>query len=794
MNRLRRALLLALLLTLLPSAALAAPAQDPEPAAPGLWMDAQGTNLRIAGMKAAATVCWFVEKAVAGLTRLFVTEQPWASVQEAMLTSLRDQMPTILHGLLFSGSGTGGLVYLALMLAGLCLVMPFFGAKPPVDTARVLTWSVIVVTLFISATAGYDLLGLIEEMRSSTVTTILDGDAGDLDALVARPMRAGDEDLADYRFVLPEDFEEEYFPQPDEDAYEEFTILWAWHIYVESSDSQAERQERAATGLALALLTLVPGVVLALFGLVLAALAAGALVLILFFVVSLPLALFDFGGLILRGIGQQYLYLCALTLLAAVIAALLLETSALAWPTGDAPDPQAMMLYLPVLLTVALALGYVARLATGALWSSLGTVGSGMQQAASSLAPGRVAAPGIVGSGLAAGTASTLATTALAGLAGGPTAALVAGAGSLLSQISPRAGQGAAQLVSAATGGSDGAKLFAAAARGGGVVGATSQLLHQRQRDAKASGQAATRAHSRTSAQPAQRWGAHDAGAYRTTDVRHLDAAEAAYDAGRTIEARTHLERALGSRQVAEQALGLYTREGAAGQRRVRGIARATQEVAAGLAQGGQRPFDHQGQATPAFQAAVQYELQRGALLPADDPAAAAVAGEIAGASVRRPVGIWADPAAARELARATLYPQEPTPVTSGDLSAQYRLHQLAGEQGWNEADLETLYEAAHLGQGAAVASGRPAAQEASALLAQQGTWEAVSPPLRQEASRLALLAARDAQAERGVRLEFASATPVAMPAGAGGAPVSETPIPAPPNPAAPERSPHATS
>ena len=89
-----------------------------------------------------------------------------------MVTALSADLPPVLRNILF-GAG-GGLFYMALILAGLCRIVPQlmnYGRRI-VELGRILLMSVLVITLFISSTAGYDFIIGIEMARQDLSSTI----------------------------------------------------------------------------------------------------------------------------------------------------------------------------------------------------------------------------------------------------------------------------------------------------------------------------------------------------------------------------------------------------------------------------------------------------------------------------------------------------------------------------------------------------------------------------------------------------------------------------------------------
>ena len=369
-------LLLSTWANLISSKSPAAPADDGFDAFAD-WITAYFNDLIIEAMKAVATSFWFLEKIAAGINRFLTEQDMWERVLDSTLNTLEGTMPTILQGLIFSNSA-GGLIYLALFMAGLLMIIPNMSHIRLVEPTRVITWAIVVVVLFISAsaTSGYDLIGVVERMRAGAVQIVIDSadDSDGLDNLVAQPMMADSSDLENYGFVLATNFENEYFPEATDFEDRNVTLIdatpffvWQMTFKVESESGQQQRRQKAETGLAISALTIVAAVVLFMFGLIFATLTASALVLIIFFLVALPLGFFEFGASILNGIIKQYAYLWAITLLAVILPGILVAAGTLAYPASGAATPQDIMAFIPILIIVTIATSYVSAMAAKAM-------------------------------------------------------------------------------------------------------------------------------------------------------------------------------------------------------------------------------------------------------------------------------------------------------------------------------------------------------------------------------------------------------------------------------------------
>ncbi len=395
-----------------------------------------GAGFVIEMVKALATLFWFLEKLAAYVADFLIQENLWEEVLDMLMTTLSDVFPTILNDLLFGSGGAGGLLYMALMLAGLFLILPNIGGTRLVDPGRVITWAVIIIALFVGSVWGYDLIAVMEGLRQGSTQIVIDAvtETGSLSDLVTQPMMAEPAEIENWDFTLPSAFENHHYPALADSDYEthELVILdnwvvghWAYELRIESQASRDFRQERSSQGVLMAGLTLVPAFVLLLFGITFATLAAAALVIIVFFLVSLPLGFFEFGAPILTGVGKQYAYLFALTLAATILPGVLVGAGALAFSgTPTLPD---MIAYLPILFIVAIAAQYMAQMAINAMKGTFGVVGSSLRASVGSYSVlGQLPAANDLGDRAMSG----LTTLAIGAATGGAGAAL-AGAASL---------------------------------------------------------------------------------------------------------------------------------------------------------------------------------------------------------------------------------------------------------------------------------------------------------------------------------------------------------------------------
>jgi hypothetical protein len=722
-------------------------------------------------LKAFTTLCWLLEKVAAGCMRFLTEESLWDLLLSGTLSTLQGSMPGILQSVFFGGSGGAGLLYLALMLAGLFLIIPALGNSRPVEAPRVLLWGVFVTVLFISSATGYDLIRYFESMRQNMTTLVVNGissDTSGLDNIVQTPMYATDSEIQEYGFVLPAQFETHYFTTPSGDDYDDYQLVlgvWPvqhiWTIKVESPDSQADRRTDAQTGLAVATLTLIPGTVLLLFGLIYAVLAAAALILVIFFIVALPVGFFEFGTTILTQIVRQYLYLFAITILTVTLVAVIVASGQLDMSAVD-PDsnPNNLMTKIPILLIVTMALSYVSSMATRALTDTFGVVSTSVQSAlSSSNAMGRMPAGSGVLSDVAQAAMNVTGAAALAGATGGVGMALTAGAGALVGNLNENAGRAAATLAQNVSPDNQYAQVFGTAARSsrglsgaamvGGSAGRASRTLRQRRDQLETT--AGRRFNDASQAPQESRefpWQGVNEGTFQAADTELVQQGVQEFQAGKTVTARNTLARAFGSREVAERVMGQLANDPKQSQLPIAAVTQLTNRTAHQTTKAGKALFDGQGNFTPAFQESLWQNVRQDAALKHLNPADAkqvALVGSLAVASVRPLAPLWQDPLATHKLAQTVLEPDVPQ-IQTQDHAALLNLQGLARIEGWQVSEVEALFEATRTGQSRAALGNGDAVQGVVKEMFTHPELRQLDTATAKEAARLALLITRDSQ------------------------------------------------
>jgi hypothetical protein len=396
-------------------------------------------------------------------------------------------------------------------------------------------------------------------------------------------------------------------------------------------------------------------------------------------------------------------------------------------------------------------------------------------------------------------TLSTAVVAAAVGVAtGGLGTAVMAGAGGLVGGSST--GRQVASAANTFIPNSQALQTLSTAAHAGSPLGAATGLVTvARRRQAAGQVQAGQRAQLGSVSQPAigydqrpvnRQSGAVSMGNWQTTDLKALNEAEHAYfDTHDRPAAYRSLERAFGSRETAEQALGLYDQGGQAGATQVRRMVQTTQAAADTWTQRGWPLFEPTGELSAPFQAGLGRAYQANGLLDPKSPTYqqdAALAEQIAGAVVRRLSPAWQDPRAAEKIAHDTFDPPL-TEIHVGDVAAEYRLRDLAGERGWDVAALKHAFELYPEARSLAQQTGTPVESALFDRLRTDQVFGREDPEALREAARLMTLIGGSAQVQRPTQVTLpaqpvveaveapAQAVPQAAPevAAAGTAPVA---------------------
>ena len=332
-----------------------------------IWIEWKLKAFLVWLMEGIALGLWYIEKACAWLADQIITNTVWETIVDSLVTSMSTSMPASLRTLLF-GTG-GGLFYIALMLISLTMIMPYFFQKGQqvIQLERLFAWSILVIALFISSTAGYDAIGLIETTRQDTIAGITSSwGTGNTSDFVARPMSATAAEINITEFELPAAFVSTYFPDPT--GYNTETIVFydapligsnTSTFLVETEVSMSHRIAQGSLGLVLAILNLIPMAMVVILGLTFAMLTASALILIIFFVVALPLGIFEAGGNLLAQIATRYMTIWLLSIFISIFPSMLLGVAEL---TLSPPVTlTGLFTYIAILIVAVIATHHLAK-------------------------------------------------------------------------------------------------------------------------------------------------------------------------------------------------------------------------------------------------------------------------------------------------------------------------------------------------------------------------------------------------------------------------------------------------
>jgi hypothetical protein len=695
-----------------------------------------------------ARVLWLAARFIANLAEALLRGQVWQAIREGILEQLQALMGGS-GGVLARVTGGGnGLFLVALLLAGLVMTFPLLGASRLVQADRVILWGVVLFALFIGGTQGFDLTNAIENLRVQMIETIAEGDneAGLID-LVARPVGATADEArqlnTDDLMTLPRIMIQSHFiglPEGSRcqgggggaDECQKYRVI-AFETNIAGQDLEymftavkykpdviEGRQKQYTSGLVRMVVTLLAALVLLLFGIVFALLTAASLVLIIFFVAMLPLGFFEFGGAVLSGLMRQYTSVVGLSLFIAVMVRLMEGvTGTIFGAVSDFSDVLGLLTYLGMLLIIGLGLQMAVRTAWGLMDGTFTVLRASVQTVGSmAFAIGGGPLDGIMhmGAGKSAynaapNTAVNAAMATGAGLAaGGLGIASIAGSGERLS-----GSQFNNQVVDVKEHPSpavSGALALTNSTRGNVSQDNLHSVLMGRNQSTDASRTDILENGRLISTHIPSKWSTVDRGSWITPDLSILRAAEQAYfDRSDPRQAFLVLERAFSSRTMADEVLGAYEIQGKTGAAQVRQVVETTQDAADDLVQHEQPIFDERGSLTPTCESAVLNNLRRAGLYDDYNLHQSGFVGRVAGATLRSPVDVWHDPQAPRKLARDTLDPEH-YEVQFEDLSAQYRLRDVAKRMDWDEDKVTGAFAALPQAEQMAVQEGFPVVTE----------------------------------------------------------------------------------
>jgi hypothetical protein len=444
----KRALILALLMLLIPtSMAFASSLADPvnhclDAADPLCLTMFEGIGKLIAEWvktfavsisQVIAMLAWVSAKLVLVAYEAIVNGT-WLDVfREDLIGNISALMPDVLREIAL---GPTGLMYIALSLSGIVMIIPLVSAGTDrlVRPERVIIWGILLSALFISGAAGYDLVGMIEDLRVSVIRQMMGNEdtTSSVENLLLTPMKATDAekdlDLANLT-ELPTAFVTSYFPAIER---EEVTVRLAessvvfsgiLNTDVETSASDIARTSGAMQALLYSLIELAAAVVILGFSLAFIFLGIAALILILFLMAALPLGFFEFGNIILTKIVERYIQIVTLSM---VLALFMRVSGGLMAALPQAGTTSAIVEWLLLIGALFIALQMIFGMAYKALTDSFSSFSNSVRLATGMPLPpqgqGVISTLGRVATGAAMG--------ALIG--GGGAGALSGGAGELI--------------------------------------------------------------------------------------------------------------------------------------------------------------------------------------------------------------------------------------------------------------------------------------------------------------------------------------------------------------------------
>ncbi len=412
-----------------------------------MWIQAQ-----ISLAHATVRFIWWLARLGWRIFRSVVQDDLWRALREGLLRTLSGLMPEVLRDLVFGSRASAGLMYLALLLAGLALTVPMLaGARRLARADQVILWGVILLTLFVSSTMGYDLIGAVEGLRVGMMQRILEAGGADTGrsvvSFITVPMRATVDEAEQGldEWALPETFEMLYFPEP---RTQTVRVLWAesplfdgaWEVEFETSDSQEERLSLARTAMMIAFLLFVPIYLLLVFVLVFGLLSMAALALIVFLTAALPLGFFEFGKIVLARLLQKYVEIVVLSLGAALFVSLVgrLVDSIAVSEGGLSEMVQGYVVMLPLAVVVSSFVPMAMNALTGSVGAMRASVRAAFLPMSASGAPGATGGLMREAAGAALGAMGVRMAMGASGPAGVVAGAAVGAAGRRAARRTPR--------------------------------------------------------------------------------------------------------------------------------------------------------------------------------------------------------------------------------------------------------------------------------------------------------------------------------------------------------------------
>jgi hypothetical protein len=396
----------------------------------GAFISEWGVTLAISVISIITMVVWFLDRAALALFEL-VTGGSWLmSLKTDFIDGIASFLPEVLRDTAF---GPTGLMYIALVLAGILMTIPIMaqGINRLAKPGRVMTWGVLLSVLFVSGTVGYDLIDRVETMRQDMMQATIGTEADyGVTKLILVPMHAQESEaalqLTDLS-TLPNDFMTRFYPKVQKIDISVKVVESGWFGVVESEIESPESKLARIAGAVLALfysmLGFFAGIIVLLSGVTFVILGVAALFLILFLFAALPLGFFEFGETILRMIVERYVQVIMYSLGVSIFIRL---AGGMVDQLPNLSDVGTLLQWLLLMIVFYLALRAIMKSSFGLLSASFMTFNSSIGAVWSGSGPS--AGPGLMDK--AKQVAGGAVTGAL--LMGGAPGALMGAAGSAL--------------------------------------------------------------------------------------------------------------------------------------------------------------------------------------------------------------------------------------------------------------------------------------------------------------------------------------------------------------------------
>ena len=407
----------------------------------GAFISEWGITLAISIISIISMGVWFLDRIALALFG-FVTGGTWLiDLKTNFIEGIAGFLPEVLRNTAF---GEGGLMYLALVLAGLLMIIPAVsaGMNKLVKPQRVMIWGVLLSVFFVGGTMGYDLIDQIENLRQDMMKNTIGSETDyGVKKLVLVPMHAqaneAEMQLTDIS-TLPSQFLSSFFPTVVTIDISVKVVESGWFGVVESEiespESKIARIAGAVLALFYSLLGFFAAIIVFLFGISFVVLGVAAIFLILFLFAALPLGFFEFGETVLRMIMERYVQVVIYSLGIAIFVRL---AGGMVDQLPNLDNVTTLLEWLLLMIVFYLSLQAILKSSFGLLSASFNTMSSSMGAVWSGAVPNT--GPSF------ADRAKHVAGGAVSGalMMGGPQGALIGAAATLFNLPMIMRGQGA---------------------------------------------------------------------------------------------------------------------------------------------------------------------------------------------------------------------------------------------------------------------------------------------------------------------------------------------------------------